>query len=518
MKLRSFFAWMFGVLLLIMMLVQGVSIVNWLLLRNYEKALARQQTLIGLSYELQKSSDDLTEAAQNCVARGDIKWIDAYNEILAIRNGEKARSDGRTVALRQLLKEEGCTSDELALLAQAEDESNRLAALEKQAFLLVEERQKDCMASDTIQAERRLKEAQSLIFSDKYHGVKQQISAPIDRFNTVLKERTQAESDLRGRESERASGSIVVLMFVSCIVVGYCFVSIKHRVLRPLGAEPKAMQALAHDIAEGKLRSYDVTQYSNRDVAGSLALMSEKLHEVIQEVQRANEKLSASSEQMESIALQIADSSNTQASSAEEITATVEEMTATVHATSDNAQEARQLTRTSMRSVEGNLEEAKAAQAAASDIEQQIARIRGIAQQTNILALNAAVEAARAGEHGRGFAVVAAEVRKLADASGSIADKIATLSHVCAEATMQTAEKSAQVAQEMRKNIGFIDEIATSQDELAKGADNINTAIQQLSGVAQESASSSNQLASTASEVRKNVEEVSGVIGFFRRA
>lgn len=171
-----------------------------------------------------------------------------------------------------------------------------------------------------------------------------------------------------------------------------------------------------------------------------------------------------------------------------------------------------------MRSVEGNLEEARAAQAAASDIERQIALIRGIAQQTNILALNAAVEAARAGEHGRGFAVVAAEVRKLADASGVIADKITTLSHACVEATKQTAEKSAQVAQEMRKNIGFIDEIATSQDELARGADNINTAIQQLSGVAQESANSSNQLAATASEVRKNVEEVSGVIGFFRRS
>lgn len=518
MKLKVFFAWVIGGFMAMVIVVQVAAIINRVLLKDYQRAIDQQQLLISLSNELQQSSDRLTEAVQNYVGSGDAAWIERYNAVLAVRNGEAARPDGRVVALRDLFKEGGCTDAELALLAAAEKESNRLADIERQAMELMAEHSGGQGDEDAATAEQRRDEALLVIFGDEYHAAKDSIAAPIQKFQEALAARTRGDLALCAKRSEVIGSLIVVLMTLCVGMLIYASIRIRHRVMRPLGADPEAMQGLAHDIAEGKLRSYDVTQYTNGNVAGSLAIMSEKLHEVIQRVQKSNEKLSASSEQMEGIALQIADSSNTQASSAEEITATVEEMTATVHATSDNAQEARQLTRNSMRSVEGNLEEARAAQTAASDIERQIALIRGIAQQTNILALNAAVEAARAGEHGRGFAVVAAEVRKLADASGSIADKITTLSHACVEATKQTAEKSAQVAQEMRKNIGFIDEIATSQDELAKGADNINTAIQQLSGVAQESANSSNQLATTASEVRKNVEEVSGVIGFFKRS
>jgi methyl-accepting chemotaxis protein len=139
--------------------------------------------------------------------------------------------------------------------------------------------------------------------------------------------------------------------------------------------------------------------------------------------------------------------------------------------------------------------------------------IDGIAFQTNILALNAAVEAARAGEQGRGFAVVAAEVRSLAQRSGSAAKEIKALISDSVEKVqdgsrlVENAGKTmSEVVQSVKRVTDIMGEISAASQEQSSGIEQVNQTVTQMDQVTQQNAA----LVEEAAAAAKSLEDQAG--------
>ncbi|MBW9170347.1 methyl-accepting chemotaxis protein [Clostridium estertheticum] len=89
-----------------------------------------------------------------------------------------------------------------------------------------------------------------------------------------------------------------------------------------------------------------------------------------------------------------------------------------------------------------------------SEVKIMADEIGNIASQTNLLALNAAIEAARAGEDGKGFTVVADEVKKLAEASSAIVQRIQ-------EVTLKVEQAFQNISKNAQDVLSFIDNKVT---------------------------------------------------------
>jgi methyl-accepting chemotaxis protein len=274
----------------------------------------------------------------------------------------------------------------------------------------------------------------------------------------------------------------------------------------------------AKQLAEGNLDvRIDVNQ---KDEIGALASaltnMGGRLRSVVLQVNASAESVASGSQELSASSETLSQGATEQAASVEEISSSVEEMAANIRQNADNAMQTESLARKSADDARLGGQAVTQTVDAMRQIVEKIGFIEEIARQTNLLALNAAIEAARAGEHGKGFAVVAAEVRKLAERSGSAAGEIGQLS----AASLAVAEKAggmlATIVPDIERTSELVQEISAACREQTTGADQVNKAIQQLDQVIQQNASASEETASTSEELAAQAQRLTQVMQFFK--
>ncbi|WP_045220219.1 methyl-accepting chemotaxis protein [Desulfonatronum thioautotrophicum] len=274
----------------------------------------------------------------------------------------------------------------------------------------------------------------------------------------------------------------------------------------------------SEELSDGELDArLDVDQKDEIGMLGqAMQTMQSKLREIVGEVKAASENVASGSEQLSASAEQMSQGATEQAASVEEVSSSMEEMTANIKQNADNAAQTEKIALQAAKDAQEGGEAVSQTVAAMKQIAEKISIIEEIARQTNLLALNAAIEAARAGDAGKGFAVVAAEVRKLAERSGSAATEISELSASSVQVAEQAGEMLTKIVPDIQRTAELIQEINAASREQSIGVEQINKAIQQLDQVVQQNASAAEEMASTSEELSSQAEELQATMAFFK--
>ncbi len=450
----------FAALLLLLGMLVSVSYLAGAKLQSVAAAERRRFESWLLADELRQSSDDLTRMARTFVVTGDPIYKRYFQDILAIRNGERARpaayggiywdfrladrdepdTAGRQVALETLMQELGFTDEEFAKLREAQQRSDALVRLEEVAMHAAEGRFADAEGQFTFEREPDLSMARELMHGAEYHQAKARIMKPIAEFVAMLDARTSAESAAARHAARSLARNVLWLALAALAFSVAAFGLLERGVLHPI----RGMVTRLRDIAEGE---GDLTRRMNsrrKDELGELARWFDRfvqiVHDMVSSVSlnavhvaaSANQIAAASRKQDDTVG-SVARSIGSLSSAVTEISATSRELAQTMDAVNRVATESssaaekgeaslREMADTSdqLREVtESVAQRLKSLAEHARAINLIVTTIVKVADRTNLLSLNAAIEADRAGDKGVGFRVVAGEVRSLADQTAS---------------------------------------------------------------------------------------------------
>jgi len=191
-----------------------------------------------------------------------------------------------------------------------------------------------------------------------------------------------------------------------------------------------------------------------------------------------------------------------QSSSAiEEMLANIQSVTQTLIRNTNNVKElmdASEVGRTGLQDVAADIQEIAHESEGLLEINSVM---ENISSQTNLLSMNAAIEAAHAGEAGKGFAVVADEIRKLAENSGEQSKTISTVLQKIKESIDKIIHSTGNVLAKFEaidtgvKTVSDQEEnIRNAMEEQGEGSKQILEAIERLNEITQQVKDGSHQM------------------------
>jgi len=334
------------------------------------------------------------------------------------------------------------------------------------------------------------------------------------------------DSAIMARAIQSGLGALVL----AAILLGIGLL-IARSIVKQLGGEPNAANAITHRMAQGDMSvNIDLKPGDDSSIMHGIKAMRDNVAKIVAHVREGSESVATASAEIAQGNQDLSARTESQASALEETAASMEELSSTVKQNADNARQANQLAQSaSTVAIQGGevvaqvVDTMKGINDSSRKINDIISVIDGIAFQTNILALNAAVEAARAGEQGRGFAVVASEVRSLAGRSAEAAKEIKTLITDSVQRVEQgtalvdqAGSTMSEVVSSIRRVTDIMGEISAASSEQSAGVAQVGEAITQMDQATQQNAALVEEMAAAASSLRAQAQDLVQTVAVFK--
>lgn len=448
-----------------------------------ESALRARAAKLDVAHEIGRTTNQLTSVARAYAVTGEARFRGLYDDILAIREGRRARpypydrtywdlviagraqrANGRTVSLLQLGREAGFTPAKFALFEDVKRAGDAMIEVEQEAM----------HTSPAV--------AQETLFSRRHAVATAAVMEPLNKLlDSVGRTSDDAVDAARTRALHRTTlflaalclAGVVALasswLLVVCVVRPLSRLSAAtNRVARDqdnrpipytarcdeIGDMARALDAFRattgerdqlHAAEHGAIRRRDEDAAAHARALSDAAArnarseavetlvhgFTENLLQVMMTVQEASGELNECAQTMTLVAhgterrvLEVEEGGR-------DTTAHVDTVASTCRQLARATAEIEVQTNRSIASADRAVEAVRRTDATvdqlialSENIHGIVALISSIATKTNRLAINATIEAAHAGEAGRGFAIVAAEVKSLARQTAAAADDI----------------------------------------------------------------------------------------------
>jgi methyl-accepting chemotaxis protein len=292
------------------------------------------------------------------------------------------------------------------------------------------------------------------------------------------------------------------------------------------------------EIAQGNLTCVS-TKFSRDEIGAvrkAMCKMVENISEIVGKLQATTKRVTEHSENLSATASLIEIASTEQEMEIDQAAAAVTEMSHTIQDISNNvaktadaaskmrekAMKGKEAMWTSMERLKNFIETVRDSSESVESLSQKseeinniIALIMKIAEQTKLLALNAGIEAARAGAYGKGFAVVADNIKELSSSTVSATNEISSTINTIQNEISRSVESMVglrssieKVIEEINTTVSLMDEIVGYVEEVAGMVQGVAVALKEQSTAADGISKTVDKISQVTKDLRKSIEEI----------